>query len=200
MKRTYVLLLMGLMALMVSQAVAQSSPGTSTTINPQIGVSFSKLSTDVQSAETKYRLGYMFGGYLRFGGNVYLQPGIFWHRKGVKLQTVQEIQDQHEFHNDVSSIQVPMLIGVILINSQSVILRANGGGFADFITSVQSNPLFTKDDLRKTAYGVRVGAGVDLFNLTSDIGYDYQLSKFFEDRIGSDAKLSGWFFTVGLKL
>ena len=192
--------LLGLIAILACQAMAQSSIGSGAIINPQIGFNLSKLSTDVQTAQTKYRLGYMFGGYIRSEGNVYLQPGIFWRRMGVKLQTTQEIQNQHEFHNDVSSIQVPVLVGVNLVNTQALVFRANGGGFANFLTSVQNTPLYTKDDLRKTTFGIRAGVGVDLYNLTGDIGYDYQFSKFFADGIGSDAKLSGWFFTVGLKL
>ncbi len=199
-KAIYSFILLGLIAMVACQATAQSNPAGGAVINPQIGISLSKLSTDVQMAQTKYRLGYMFGGNIRFGGNVYLQPGIFWHRLGVKLQTTEEIRNQHEFHNDVSSIQVPVLLGINLINTQTLVFRANGGGFADFVTSVQNTPLYTKDDLRKTIFGIRAGVGVDLFNLTGDIGYDYQLSKFFADNIGSDAKLSGWFFTVGIKL
>jgi len=95
---------------------------------------------------------------------------------------------------------VPVLVGVNLINSNKLVLRANGGGFVDFVTSVQANPLFTDADLRKTNFGVRVGAGVDLFNLTGDVGYDYAVTKFYDNSIGSAARLSGWFFTLGIKL
>ena len=199
MKRLLVTLLVLTPALLSAQS-SNSSAGSPVVINPQISFTLSKLSTDPPAAETKYRLGYQFGGYVRFGNHAYLQPGIFWRRMGVKLQTTSEIQNQHTFQNDVSTIQVPVLIGVNAINADKLVLRAFGGGVASFVTSVHDNPLYTSSDLRKTVLGARVGVGVDLFNLTGDLGWDWGLTKFFDDRVASDAKLNSVYFSLGLKL
>ncbi len=175
-------------------------------INPQIGISLSQLSTDPEEAENQYRLGYHFGGYLRIGNNIYLQPGIFWNRMGFELQTTEEIEDEQNFENDINSIQVPVLLGINIINAEVLTLRANGGGVASFITSVKENPLFDEDDFKSTIFSARVGAGVDLFGLTADAGYDFGLTEIFKDTeifdiaIDNDTKINSWFFSVGLKL
>jgi hypothetical protein len=189
-----------------STAQSVTSEGSKLVINPQVGISLSQLSTDPEEAENQYHLGYHFGGYLRLGNTIYLQPGIFWHRMGFELQTTEEIEDEQDFENDINSIQVPVLLGINVINSELFTLRANGGGVASFITSVKENPLISEDDFKSTIFSARVGAGVDLFGLTADAGYDFGLTEIFKDtevfdiEIDNDTKINSWFFSVGLKL
>lgn len=199
MNRLLVVLWLLSLALVLAPS-AQSVPGSPVVVNPQIGFSLSKLTTDPPAATAKYRLGYQFGGYVRFGDRVYFQPGIFWHRMGVKLRTANEVDRQVDFQNDINTIQVPFLIGVNVINADKLVLRAFGGGVASYVTSVHENLLYTEKDLRKTGFGVRVGVGVDLFNLTGDLGWDWGLTNFFEDRVASDAKLNSVYFSLGVKL
>lgn len=210
MKQLITLILVGMVsATVLSQdSVNASSSGSGSTlvINPQIGISLSQLSTDPEEAENRYRLGYHFGGYLRLGNAIYLQPGIFWNRMGFELQTTEEIEDEQNFENDISSIQVPVLLGINVINSEMFTLRANGGGVANFVTSVKENPLISEDDFKTVIFGARIGAGVDLFGLTADAGYDFGLTEVFKDtelfgiEIDSDTKINSWFFSIGIKL
>ena len=207
MKLILTILLAGIMGTTAfAQESTASSSHTSIVLNPQVGINMTQLSTDPEGAEKQYRLGYHFGGYLRIGDMIYLQPGVFLNRMGFELQTTDEIENEHDFQNDISSIQVPVLLGLNVIHSDMVTLRANGGGVATFVTSVKENPLFTKDDFKKTIFSARVGAGADLFGLTADAGYDFGLTGIFKDveiagvTIEDDTKLNGWFFSVGLKL
>lgn len=206
MKPLSVFVLLTSLAVIAATSAKADANVSTVVINPQIGISLSQLSSDPQSAENKYRLGYHFGGYFRFGDKLYLQPGVFWDRMGLKLQTTAEISGDRDFENDISSIQIPVLIGLNLINSEAATIRVNGGGVGSLVTSVSENLLLSKDDFKDIIFAARVGAGVDFLGLTADAGYDFGLTDIFEHDqvfqagIQENAKLNSWFFSVGLKL
>ncbi len=192
-----------IIVLLVASTLAAAIPGTVTgmTINPQIGVNASQLSNDPINGEHKARAGWQVGGYLRFDSSkFYLQPGLFYHMVGTELQTTNEITHATStFENQVHSIHFPVVVGFNVIDGDTVDLRLQAGTSVDFITGVDSNDHFTKNDLNSSYWSFKFAAGVDFSILSIDLGYDLGMSNYFVDEREDDAKMSGWFLNAGLR-
>jgi len=171
------------------------------TINPQIGVNASVLNNDPGSHQHNARVGWQVGGYLRFDNKTfYIQPGLFWHNIGTELETKNEITNETQtFQNSVHSLQIPVVIGYNVIDGGTVDLRLQTGTSVDFITSVDDNNYFTKDDLNSSYWSFKFAVGVDVSILSFDLGYDLGMSNYFVDERGNDGKMSGWFLNAGLR-
>ncbi|MFK7846090.1 MAG: outer membrane beta-barrel protein [Rhodothermales bacterium] len=173
------------------------------TINPQVGISASMLSTDPQGSEASARFGYQVGTYLRFGERVYFQPGIFWQRSGTELRTTDEL-DIETLKDDVDldAIFISAGLGYNLIDSQVFVLRVNGGVAGTLILNVQDNLLGLElENFNGLLAGAPIGVGVDLFGiLSADLSYEFGLTNVFDEIFGLtvDATNNVFRFNVGL--
>lgn len=172
------------------------------TFNPQIGVNASRLTTDPVGTEREARVGYQLGFNLRLGeGNFYFQPGVKWLRVGTALKSKSQLGSGFDFKDnvDVSSVQVPVLAGLRLINTKLLGLRANAGPALTLVTSVNDNAFgLKKEDYQSMIWGGIFGIGVDLLIITVDLNYELGLSKVFEN--ATEAKNNVWRFEAGVKL
>lgn len=172
------------------------------TFNPQIGVNASRLTTDPAGTEREARVGYQLGFNLRLGeGKFYFQPGVKWHRVGTALKSKSQLDDNFNFEDnvDVNSVQIPALVGLRIINTKLLGLRANAGVALSLVTSVNDNAFgLKKEDYQEKIWGGIFGIGVDLLIITVDLNYELGLSKVFEN--ASEAKNNVWRFEAGFKL
>jgi hypothetical protein len=172
-------------------------------INPQIGMTLSRLSTDPGDFHRSSRVGYQFGGFLRLGERTYLQPGVFWIRSGTKLEGRDAVTTELvKSSTDVQGFYIPVALGADIAGGEALKLRANLGGSATIVTTVNSNDFgLTKDDFKSVIWSARVGVGVDVTNLTFDAAYDLGLSNVFKSQpdFSSDAKNNIFTLTAGLK-
>ena len=196
MNKNLVFLALITMSLLVGSTAIQAI-----TINPQIGVNASQLDTDPANGEVKARPGWQLGGYLRFDNSkLYVQPGIFWHMVGTELETKNEItHETTTFKNSVHSIQIPVLAGFNLIDGDMIDFRLQAGTAIDFITSVDDNNHFDKDDLNTSYWSLKFAVGADFWIMSVDLGYDLGMSDYFKDSDGRGGKMSGWFLNAGLR-
>jgi hypothetical protein len=68
-------------------------------INPQAGMTASHRTNDPADITTSARVGYMFGGNLRFGsGKAYLAPGVYFQRANIQT-TEKDTLSQSDEHN-----------------------------------------------------------------------------------------------------
>ncbi len=192
-----------LMLLLVVGILISGIPKTviGMTLNPQIGINSSLLGNDPQNGEHKARIGWQMGGYLRFDSEkFYIQPGLFYHLVGTELQSTNEItQVESVFQNQIHSIHFPVLVGFNVLDGGAVDLRLQTGTSIDFITGVDSNDHFTKDDLNSTYWSLKFAVGVDFSILSIDLGYDLGMSNFFQDERQDDAKMKSFFLNAGVR-
>jgi hypothetical protein len=153
-------------------------------LNPQVGLNASTLSTEPEGVDAGARLGYHYGGYVRLGGRVFLQPGVFVVRVGTELKSKGEINpfDLEEFTEgvDLSAVHVPALLGVDVYRGSGSTLRINGGIAVTFVGDVKDNALGLDDaGVEKVLIGARGGIGVDVGYLTLDLDFERGLTNLF---------------------
>jgi len=194
MKRTILLALLAAAVALPAAASAQMA------INPQVGLTLSRLSDDPGDFEQSARIGYQFGGFLRLGERTWLQPGLFWLRSGTELETVDEITDEKvKDATDLQGFYIPVAIGTSLIDGDNVRLRASIGASATIVTTVNDNEFgIEKDDFEDLIWGARAGLGLDLSRLTIDLAYDYGVTKVFKEDDEDEVKNQVLSLTVGL--
>ncbi|MBS4058787.1 MAG: PorT family protein [Bacteroidetes bacterium] len=200
------LLFVGL--LLINIASAQFS------IGPKIGYMSTKLSTDINEIESDLKDGLIFGAFVRLGDKFYIQPEINWYTSSTVFKRPQ-LQSLSPFEQEIKldNIQIPLFVGVKLLDLKLVNLRATGGVTANFVVnkSISTfdgdnyiNPI-KESDINDIHWGLQVGAGVDVLMFTLDVQYIAGMSKIIETiNIGSqqvqfDSK-QGFVVTVGWKI
>jgi hypothetical protein len=169
-------------------------------IIPQAGLTAAALASEPESLTSTAKIGYMLGGSLRFGSRFFVQPGVFYQRTAVTAQSVEDISSI-TFDDDlgVSSLWIPVQVGVNVIHRDLLDLHLSGGPTATFVTSVSDNDLgLTKDDYESVVWGAVVGVGTDITAVSLDASYEFGLSKVLKTE-GSDTKQNVFRFTVGLR-
>lgn len=148
---------------------------------------------DLKEFKVSSHNGYMFGAFLRINiADFYLEPALnFSHRESMVEKTDTEIKVKY------SAVDIPVMVGYSLINTAVFRLR----GFAGPVASILTDKLKIKelyDNLKsdKTMWSGRVGAGIDLWKITFDAGYEFGLKK-FSNEVKAPATLN---LKVGFKL
>jgi hypothetical protein len=150
------------------------------TINPQAGITWTNLtSTDDLDITDKGRLGYALGGQARFGGRVYIAPGLFYQRTALEASLIDTVGV-----GDITDVvgtnafYIPVHFGINLSPSPGQAgLRLYAGPSVTVVTSVGDNEFGAeKDDYESTIFGGVLGAGVDVSSLTLDLNYEVGLS------------------------
>jgi hypothetical protein len=165
---------------------------TNITINPQVGLNFGFLSDDpfheVENLTIKSnsQVGWQIGAMLRIGSRAHFQPGVFYQYLGIELEappnSIGDITEVVKESNYIHSLWVPLEFGFDILESEAFKLRGHAGASGTFILSVPDNDLgITKDDMKTSAWGVIVGAGVDFLMLSADVSYEFGLTEVYEN-------------------
>jgi hypothetical protein len=176
------------------------------TFGPKIGYNASKLSTDFDTIKESAKSNFQIGVFARFGKKLYLQPEIFYCTSGgtFKIEGTTLKQDIK-----MKNISVPVLVGFKLINAKVINLRVMGGPVANFIIdkSLEASDLvqypLQDSDLKNTAWGFDLGAGVDVFFLSLDVRYEFGLNNIYiipENASDSKIKSNQFIVSLGFKL
>ena len=172
-------------------------------IGPKIGYSTSKLSTDFDTIKESAKNNFQIGAFVRFGKKLYFQPEISYATSGGTLQlegtTVKE-------EITLKNLYVPFLVGYKLINAKVINLRIMAGPVANFILNKDvnfdesyPNPV-QESDLKNVAWGMDVGAGVDVFFLTLDLRYEFGLNNIYSGADSQTVKSNVFIVSLGFKL
>lgn len=155
-------------------------------LRPQVGLNSSSLTDAPDGISFKDQLGFQIGIDAMIGGRVYIQPGFQYE---LVKNTVEPVDFPGLKNADlkVSRVRIPLMFGYRLIDpdeSRLFNFRLFTGPNAAIVTTVddgESQFAINKDDFKTAVFGWTVGAGIDLPLIFADFGYQFGLSKVFED-------------------
>lgn len=157
-------------------------------VNPKVGINLSGLNEDLDGISNSGKAGYNVGADLRLGsGVVFFQPGIFYYQYNTQYTVVESNlipngQTTYETDIKVESIKVPAQMGIRILTTDLISLRANVGPAFNFPVKVESDEDFVleRGDYKSVNVGGVIGAGVDLAFFTFDLNYEIGLSDYVE--------------------
>ena len=176
------------------------------TLGPKIGYTTSKLSTDLDDIKESAKHNFQVGAFFRFGKKLYVQPEIYYATGGGTFKiTGSEAKEEIKLKN----LGVPVLIGYKLIDAKVLNLRVMAGPVANFIIDkkVESGDLIQDplqdSDFKNVAWGMDIGAGVDVFFLSLDLRYEFGLNNIYnppDDSNIKSIKSNVFIVSLGFKL
>lgn len=169
-------------------------------IKPGIGMNFTRLSNDPLSYETTGRLGWQLGGTITFGDHFYFEPGIFWVKNNWNLQNIDP--NIPEFKNDISSLRIPVFVGLNLIGDATDDRNFHifGGPAAQIVTKVNTGSTgLTTDDFSKFIWGLNLGAGISINKIFIDAGYEWGFTNIYKND-PNDIQSRGFWLNAGFRL
>ena len=207
MKKTFLLIA----ALLMMGSAAFAGGGFDLAIGPKVGYQTAQLSYDKAAIKDGFSNHFTAGifGRVTFG-RLYVQPEVLYFKTtNIFDGSVTGVQSDNLFNLPTGAnvnltlnqmnLQVPILIGVNIIDLDLITLRAHVGPTANF--TLKSQTLFdetytiggeqydmpaeattTDQDFnpKAIAWGAQVGVGVDVLKrITLDINYNFGLSKVF---------------------
>lgn len=206
MKKTFLLIA----ALLMMGSAAFAGGGFDLAIGPKVGYQTAKLSyqkADIKSSFSNHFTAGLFGRVTI--GRVYVQPEVLYfktsnifegHVTGVESDNLFNLPTGANVNLTLNqmNLQVPVMIGVNILDLDIVTLRAQAGPTANFVLKSQTlydktytlngqqseiaNTTTDEDfDTKAISWGVQAGLGVDVLKrITLDINYNFGLSKMFD--------------------
>lgn len=182
---------------------------------PKIGYNTAKLSLDRNDINSELKNNFQFGVFLRLGQKIYVQPELNFLTQGSIFKTPLTEGTLSPFHQEVNlkTIQIPILIGIKLIDLKMVSIRIFGGPTASIVqdktivNKVESyiEPI-TSADISDIIWSFQVGGGVDVMGITVDVRYNVGLVNVLnkvqvgDDLIPFESKTNGFSVSVGYKI
>jgi len=160
------------------------------------GLNTSKLSTEIETYTPQTINNYQFGAFARINmGRLYIQPEAYYNTRsgGYVDQSLPSIVNSFE----LKTIDVPALIGIKIINQESLNLRILGGPVFSFLTDKSVKGQFSRDNLENSFFGWQYGVGVDFLFLTFDVRKEMYGKNFTPD---FDTKNGTFIISLGFKL
>ena len=163
------------------------------------GFNTAKLTTDFSALTSDFQGGYNFGAFGRFGGKrFYFNPEFLYASSQTKL-TVSGATDAVT----TKKIQVPVLLGLNLLNLKIVKLNAFTGPAISFPTGYESDKNLTYN-IGNATWDYQLGAGVDILIFTLDVRYSWGLSvkDFSPTNMSTNfsSKVNAFTVSLGIKL
>ena len=238
MKKTFLLIA----ALLMMGSAAFAGGGFDIAIGPKVGYQTAKLSyqkADIKSSFSNHFTAGLFGRVTL--GRLYVQPEVLYfktsnifegHVTGVESDNLFNLPTGANVNLTLNqmNLQVPIMVGINILDLDIVTLRAQAGPTANFVLKSQTiyDKTYTLDgqqseiantttdqnfDTKAISWGVQAGLGVDVLKrITLDINYNFGLSKMFdalnETTLGEtfdfsnidNTKQNTFMVTLGIKL
>jgi len=195
MKKTFIIL-----ALASAAAAAQGQ----FQVNPQLGVTYQRLTSDQPNVEFRGTVGWQLGTDFRIGDRAYLQPGVFFGRNATAVKT--SLNDSLIAEGDIirTNLRLKLLGGYRIIDTYQFDLRFFAGPTYDVLLSVhdKDNEIgWNEGDFNKGSFNIDAGLGFDMGLFTLEPSVSFGLSRVFSDNpvvkdIGSKYLTYG--LTVGI--
>ena len=206
MKKTFLLIA----ALLMMGSAAFAGGGFDIAIGPKVGYQTAKLSyqkADIKSSFSNHFTAGLFGRVTI--GRIYVQPEVLYfktsnifdgHVTGVGSNNLFNLPTGANVNLTLNqmNLQVPVMVGVNILDLDIVTLRAQAGPTANFVLKSQTlyDKTYTLDgqqseientttdqnfDTKAISWGVQAGLGVDVLKrITLDINYNFGVSKMFD--------------------
>ena len=139
-------------------------------------ITYANFASDAKS-------GFNVGAFARLGGkNLYIQPELLYCQRNGQSST--ELVTQTIA---LKTIQVPVLLGIKLINLKVASVRAFTGPAMSYVltsSNIKMNlPNFDPLNFKKNIWDWQLGAGIDILMFTFDVRYEWGLSNTSEGKI-----------------
>ena len=206
MKKTFLLIA----ALLMMGSAAFAGGGFDLAIGPKVGYQTAKLSyqkADIKSSFSNHFTAGLFGRVTI--GRLYVQPEVLYfktsnifegHVTGVQSDNLFNLPTGANVNLTLNqmNLQVPIMVGINILDLDIVTLRAQAGPTANFVLKSQTiyDKTYTLDgqqseiantttdqdfDTKAISWGIQAGLGVDVLKrITLDINYNFGLSKMFD--------------------
>ena len=207
MKRTFLLIA----ALFMMGSAALANGGSGIDLGIKAGYQTAKLSYEKANIKSDFSNHFTAGIFGRVTiGRLYVQPEVLYFKtSNVFNASVTGVDNDNLFHLPTGAnvnltlnqmnLQVPVMIGINLVDLNLITLRAQAGPTANFI--LKSQTLYDKKyslngaeydmeenattdenfDPKSIAWGFQAGLGVDVLKrFTLDVNYNFGLSKMFD--------------------
>ena len=212
-------------ALIMMGSTAFADGGYGTDIGIKAGYQTAKLSYEKATIKSDFANHFTVGLFARAtAGRLYVQPEVLYFKTSNVFSATVTPEDNGSLIEDAHvnltlnqmNLQVPIMIGVNVIDLDAITLRAQVGPTANFV--LKSQTLFdetyslngdqpepeeaTTDeefDPKSIAWGVQAGVGIDVMKrFTLDVNYSFGLSKMF-DALDNTA-IGGYFNTDNVNI
>ena len=209
MKKTFLLMA----ALLMMGSAAFAGGGFDLAIGPKVGYQTAKLSGYKADIKADFANSFTAGLFGRVTiGRLYVQPEVLYFKtSNIFAASVTGVQSENLFNLPTGAnvnltlnqmnLQVPIMLGLNVIDLGLVTLRAQVGPTANFVLQSktlydetytfesqeydldQQNVTNDKDfDTKSIAWGLQAGLGVDVLKrITLDVNYSFGLSGMFEN-------------------
>ena len=209
MKKTFLILA----TLLMMGSAAFAGGGFDIAIGPKVGYQTTTLSYDKAQIKSDFADHFTFGLFGRVTvGRLYVQPEVLYFKtSNIFDANVIGVENQNLFNLpyganvnltlNQANLQVPLMIGVNIIDLDLITLRAQVGPTANFV--LKSTTLYdqtytlngeqhtlnqqdanTEQDFnpKDIAWGLQAGVGIDLLKrFTLDVNYNFGMSQVFEN-------------------
>lgn len=171
-------------------------------IGPKVGATFSKFTTDQDQITEELKSTFHFGAFARIGKKVYLQPELVVMNRSGLLKT--DLIDGSSNTIKITSIDLPVLLGVKVIDLKATNIRVMAGPVASLTLNKEINienweNTINRDDFRNANWGIQFGAGADLLFLTLDLRYEIGMND-VSKLDGFDLKNNMFIISLGWKI
>ena len=206
MKKTFLLIA----ALLMMGSAAFAGGGFDLAIGPKVGYQTARLSyqkADIKSSFSNHFTAGLFGRVTI--GRLYVQPEVLYfktsnifegHVTGVESDNLFNLPTGANVNLTLNqmNLQVPIMVGINILDLDIVTLRAQAGPTANFVLKSQTiyDKTYTLDgqqseiantttdqdfDTKAISWGIQAGLGIDVLKrITLDINYNFGVSKMFD--------------------
>lgn len=179
-------------------------------IGIKFGTNSSRMLTDIddvlnENINEEEINNYLVGAFVRVSaGRLYVQPEAYFNTKGGLITPVSnnEFQIPTSTSFEYETIDVPILLGIKLVNRSLINVRLHGGPVFSYVTanslaSEISN--FDPQHLNDTYMGWQLGAGIDVWFITLDARIENS-ANILSSESSFEARNRVYLLSAGIKL
>ncbi|MDF9800976.1 hypothetical protein OKW21_006239 [Catalinimonas alkaloidigena] len=147
-------------------------------LKPTASMNISGISKSSDFDNATGQASWQGGVSIAYGDDLYGEIGAFFVNKSTDLQD----SLSQEYMTEFEGVRIPVSIGYQIIGNENsrAGVRIFGGGSLFWITDVQTDLNYTKDDFKPRAGGVFAGLGVDFLFLFAETKYEWSLTELSE--------------------
>lgn len=166
------------------------------------GINSSKVTVNLSEFDEESIVKSHIGAFARVGwGRVYIQPEAYFSSKGGELisPTFLEMITKFDFNN----VDVPLLLGVKVVDGEKANLRIMTGPVFSFLTSnrIEGDDLLSPDYYKNNYYGYQYGIGFDIWNLFFDARLEYGANRlYYHPDLNLRGRNKTFMITAGIRI
>jgi hypothetical protein len=168
------------------------------------GLNNSKVTFRASEFDTESVTKAHVGAFARLGwGMLYLQPEAYYSAKGGRVIDRDATAGERVTRFDFNNIDIPLLLGVRILDGKVANFRAMAGPVFSFMLSQKIEPedLLDRQFYKDNYVGLQYGLGVDFGNLFLDARMEHGASKLYEQPLrGINGRNQTFMLTFGVKL